>query len=345
MSPRAPRNAKHRPGANHSIRLVRGRRGMFFLIIALLFIAVFLTILYATATPTKTEQQESIIGRITTMDDFLKDFHSDVSRATYIAGFHSLIALEQYMNQHGTFLTNASPYFIEAFMNGTVAGDPYDIMENSTFTEYLGRVNQDAAKVGIGLNVTIQDIALSQSTPWSVDVTFTLIINVTDLRGLAQWNYIKPFTTEVPILDLRDPVYSVNTYGRLPNTFRISPYNNDSSLVNGNVTTNLNAEAQNMYYREDPYAPSFLQRLSGNLSGSSKYGIASLVNLDDLNAQGLLVNTGSSIIDYVYFSGRNTTNWCPTTGAPKPSWLKIDETHYNDSAHDYGFRLLNATTC
>jgi hypothetical protein len=324
--------------------LLRNRRGIVFLIIALLAIGIFLTILFSRTRPTETERAESIVARISSMDDFLKDFHADVHRATYISGFRTLIALEEYINEKGSFLTNVSPKFIEAFLNGTIDGKSYDILTNSTFSDYLGRVNEDAAKIGVALNVTIEAITLSQSTPWSVDVTFSLGVNVTDTRGLARWDYVKPFTTEVSILDLRDPVYSVATYGRLPNTFRVSPFNN-TDFVKGNDTTNLSAEALQMYYREDPYAPSFLQRLNGSLNSSSKYGIASIVNLDEINAQGLAVYTTRSVIDAVYFSGRNTTNYCPTNGSPRPSWLKIDSTHYNDPKHDYEISKLNATTC
>jgi hypothetical protein len=330
--------------ANGRARLVRSRRGIVFLIIALLSIGIFLTILFSQTKPTETERAESVMARISSMNDFLKDFHADVHRATYISGFRTLIALEEYISEQGSFLPNVSPKFIEAFVNGTIDGRSYDILSNSTFSDYLGRVNEDARSIGIALNVTIQDITLNQSTPWSVDITFSLGVNVTDTRGLAQWNYVKPFTTEVSILDLRDPVYSVSTYGKLPNTIRISPFNN-TDFVKGNDTTNLSAEALQMYYREDPYAPSFLQRLSGNLTNSSKYGIASIVNLDDINAQGLIVDTSRSVIDAFYFSGRNTTNYCPTIGSPHPSWLKIDSTHYNDPNHDYGLSKLNATVC
>ncbi len=321
-----------------------GRRGVVYLISALLIVAILLAIMYARTLPTGEERSRSVVTRIQAMSDFLSDFHGDVPRATYIAGFRSLIAIEQYTSQEGVYVTNATPLFIEAFMNGTVDGQPYDILTNSTFGDYLGRVNDEARQQGIALNVTVQDIALNQSTPWSIDVSFLMTVNVTDTRGLARWDYQKWFTTEVSILDLRDPAYSVSTDGKLPNTIRESPYNN-SDLVTGNNTANLDDEIQQGYYREDPYAPSYLQRLQGDLNGTSKYGIASIINLDDLNAQGLPVYTDRSTVDAYYFSGRNATLYCPTEGSPLPSWFKLDATHYDDPAHDYGLSKLNATIC
>jgi hypothetical protein len=338
---RAPLRAQPR-------RLLSSRRGMFFLFIALLLVAILLTIMYARTVPTSHDRAESILTRINGMSDFLRDFDNDVHRATFISGFRAFIALEQRISERGAFLDDPGPSFVEAFMNGSINGTSYAVLDDSTFSEYLLRVNHEANRVGIVLNASVSNITLAQSSPWTIAVTFLLSINVSDTRSLARWDYERNFTTDVSILDLRDPVYSVYTFGRLPNTVRMSPYNN-SQFYNAatNNATALNNEALNMYYREDPHAPSFLQRLHGNLTATSKYGIASIVNLDELNAQGIAVNTTRAVIDSVYFSGASTTNWCPNAslGTPKPSWLRIDGAHYNDSRHDYEFPQMNATVC
>ncbi len=326
-------------------RAALGRKGVVFLIISLLLVSIFLTIIYAQRLPTSRERAEGAVSRIRSMSDFITDFMADVHRATSIAGFRSFIAAEQYISQEGAFITDPAPIFIESFMNGTIDGYPYEIMENSTFGEYLQRVNAEAARIGIELNASVVNITLSQSTPWSVDIDFKMTLNVSDTRGLARWDTVADFSTEVSILDIRDPVYSVYTTGKVPNTIRQSPYNNSQFVIGGNDTTNLNDEITNMYYREDPYAPSFLQRLAGNLTGSSKYGIASLVDLDELNAQGLFVKTYQSVVDFRYFSNVSTNDYCPSMGSPLPSWFKIDQEHYQDPAHDYEVSLLNATAC
>lgn len=320
-------------------------KGVVYLFSALFLVTVFLAIMYARTLPSTEVRESSIRSRIATMDDFLKDFHEDVHRATFIASFRSLIAIEEYISEQGAFVEDVGPLFVESFLNGTIENESYEILANSTFGEYIDRVNAEAKDIGVSLNVTILNISLTQLTPWSVDVSFDLVvINLTDGSGLARWDYSKNFVTEVPILDLRDPVFSVYTYGKVPNTFRESPYNNTDFVI-GNDTTNLSTEITNMYYREDPHAPSFLQRLAGNLSGSSKYGIAALVDLDDLNAQGLSVDTSRSVVDYVYFANTSTTNYCPGKGEPLPAWFKLDATHYADALHDYGLKDLNASIC
>lgn len=322
-----------------------GRRGMVFLLTALILVAIILTIIFAKKLPTQYEREQSVVDRIGSMDDFLKDFHVDVQRATHIAGFRSLIAIEQHIAQEGSYLADATPIFIEAFMNGTIGNASFEILENSTFSDYLDRVNAEARSIGVILNVTTRNITLSQSTPWSVDVTFLMDVNVSDSRELARWDYARSFTTSVSIIEIRDPVYSVSTFARVPNTFRRSPYNNTDFVVGGNDTTRLDDEVRMMYYREDPHAPSFLQRLEGNLSGSSKYGVASLVDLDELNRQGIFVRTYLSPVDYLYFANETTAVYCPDFGEPLPGWFKLDEVHFLDPLHNYELDDLNATLC
>ena len=154
------------------------RRGVVYLMAAVLLVGILLTIMYTTTLPTTRDKAESEFARIASMSDFLHDFSTDVHRATHIAGFRSFIATEQYINEKGDFLTDPAPVFIEVFMNGTIDGDAYQIMTNSTFGEYLQRVNTEAKKIGILLNATITNITLNQSTPWSVDITFEMEINV-----------------------------------------------------------------------------------------------------------------------------------------------------------------------
>jgi len=316
---------------------------MVFLIGALLLVSIALTIVFTRSLPSEKERTDSILIRIGTIDDFLKDIHEDVPRAAFIAGYRCLLAVEEHVTING-YVANPETTIIEAFLNGTINNKSYDVLVNSTFLQYLDRVNVEARKVGMVLNITVENVSLAQRTPWSVDLDFNMTINVSDTRNLAQWNYDRSYTVAISILDTRDPVFLVGTLGRVPNTFRRSPFMHDD-LVTGNDTSNLFNETVQMYYREDPYAPSYLQRLRGDVSSSSQYGISSPVNLDALNAQGLFVYTYRSVIDYLYFTNASTNNYCPSFGSPLRGWFKIDALHYNNPAQNYEIDDLNASLC
>lgn len=321
------------------------KRGIVFLFSAILLVLVMLSIMYAKVSTTTNERDASVFIRISSMNSFIEEFHTDVPRATFISASRSLIALEQHISDNGAFRNDTEQVFRESFVNGTIDGSPFVILENSTFSDYLQRVQIEAASSSITLNATIGNITLSQHTPWQVRVHFPLQVNVTDTRGLAGWSYNKTFDTLVSIVNLRDPVYSVGTSSKVPNTIRRSPYENEDFVINGNDTTALYDEISNMYYREDPYAPSFLQRFQGLLNESSPNGIASLVDLDELNAQDVEVYTLRPTLDYLYFNESGTATYCPDFGSPLQSWFRLDNNHFTDEDHDYELPDLNGSVC
>ena len=84
---------------------------------------------------------------------------------------------------------------------------------------------------------------------------------------------LKDYNTSVSLINIRDPIYSVYTYGRVPNTIRITnvtDYVNDSN----NDTSQLRYHINHSFYVENILSPSFLMRLEGNFS-KSPYGIES----------------------------------------------------------------------
>ena len=71
-------------------------------------------------------------------------------------------------------------------------------------------------------------------------------------------------------------------------------------------------------------------RMEGNLSNST-FGIESLVNLAELQAQGL-VTKDKSIVDYIYFGNQNPASYRINK---TPEWFKLDtlDESSNPQAH------------
>jgi hypothetical protein len=91
----------------------------------------------------------------------------------------------------------------------------------------------------------------------------------------------------------------------------------------------LKDHINNSYYIENPLAPSFLERLEGNLTGGNNVaGIESIINyLEIENALGPEnVFSSRSVVDYEYFKGSNNpTNNYVSMGLP--AWFKLDSDH------------------
>lgn len=277
------------------------KRGVAYTIVSLVLLLVVATLFYSQQRARDDGAAE--MERVRAIDSFLVNLEEDSQRAARIAGYRSLIAMEQHVTSTGEFLADPATEFREAFLEGSIAGANYTIMENSTFGLYLQRVRQDAARRGIEANITVINISLWHADPWHVRINYTLRLNVSDARGSASWLTITQFLGTIPITDLRDPLYGVYTFGRIQRVVRetnVTQFVDDAG--DANDTTQLLSHFNNSFYIAQGRGPDFLMRFAGNLS-SSPFGIESLVDVEEISAQGLAVYGDRTIVDYKYFSG------------------------------------------
>lgn len=339
---------------DEAVEMKIGRKAFAFTIIAVIFITI-LGILFFTQTRySQRDKQDAIETRISTMDDFLKDFFYDSNRAAYISGYRAFIAMESYLTDPSNrdipgvtsrgFFINPSKTFIEVFMNGTMGGEQILIMDNASFQSYHVKVNNISKKIDIIFNATVIRATMTQKDPWSVDVAIDFHIMLNDSKGLASWNLTKRVVTSIPILELKDPLYSVNT--GLPVTIKKYPYDNFvADYGTFNDTTNFTRFLEETYFIHTNRSPSFVMRFSNDLS-PSPYGIESMVNIPDIvNKKGEAYFGNRSIVDFIYFNGtEGTAHYCDFEGTPKiPAWVKIDNKSIIYPYHN--LTLLNYTNC
>ena len=313
-----------------------GKKGIAFILIAIVFVIIISIIVFTKTEFGMASSQEAIESRITTMDTFLDDFYTDVNRASLISGYRAFIAMEEFLTDPGNagiagvttiegFYIDPSITFIEVFMNGTIGGETSSLMNNASFRDYQYRVNLLTDIMGLDFNATVTDAIMNQSDPWSVNVHLRFNINLVDQRGLASWKLNKTVTTNIPLTDLKDPIYTVNT--GLPVTVRPFPYDEFiDDTGDANDTSNFQVYFDDTYFISSNRSPSFVMRFSNDLR-PSPYGIESLINMEDLFAKDSdLVKGNLSIVDFMYFSDDkyNATS-CSFEGTPGiPSWVKLD---------------------
>src|SRR3989338_145302 len=267
--------------------------------------------------------------RINTMNRFVKDMQEDMENAIFIAGFRAILSLEDYMMKYDRFMgqedsPNLATGFKSLFLNGTiitgVATETVGLMKNNSFRNWTKRMEMQADKTGILLGFTINDVTISHSEPWMVDVSVDLRIKVNDTKGTASWEINKVFTKKINISAFVDPLYLVNNNGLVNNTMTVTTVNPSAS------SSDLNTHLINSYYIEHSDAPSYLMRFENNL-GSSTHGIESLVNSQERINAGLSA-LDRSAVDYIYFGTQVTTN-CKINN-PNYSWFKLDTPNHKD---------------
>jgi hypothetical protein len=260
--------------------------------------------------------------RINSINGFINDVEKDLDRGMYIAGYRSLLALGEYITTNGIFLEDVNLYFKEALLEGTVNGSYMNVITNSSFKDWTSKIETEARKIGIIINFTIENVTIYQVNPWYVSVDLNISFNVSDEKRTASWERNDYLTTTIDIEGLEDPLYPLNTYGRVFNTIT------KSSVTQFNITY-LKEHLNNSYYIASSLAPSFLMRLQNDLS-SSPYGIESLVNLNKL-AQQEVPTYYKSNVDYIYF-GDLSVNSCivnETVYDPDFNWFRLDSPHLN----------------
>jgi len=298
---------------------MRGKKGYIYTIAVLFFTGLLLAVFYTQSNIGATSSEQTVT---LTMNDFLNDFERDAERAAFIAGFRSLIALEEHVASQGEYLNNFTGSFEEAFLNASVNGLPYEVVANATFTDYLERVDYEAQQTGMKFAVLVQEVKAYHLTPWIVAIDFTLEVSLNDSRDRTRFQYEKTLSSSFLINDLRDPVYSVETNNKAPNTIRTITYDEFvDDTGDKNDTTVLSEFLNESYYVASENAPNFLMRFSGNFS-SDENGIQSLVNLDELDSQGIIINVAYSVVDYEYFTNTGA-DWCNIQNMP--NYFKVSE--------------------
>jgi hypothetical protein len=303
------------------------KKGMFFTIIAIMLILLFMA---AYGTFFVLEDRKNINKRIESMNNFVFSMEEDLGRQLYISGSRAVFIVEKYIAENGRYASDTNSLFSEMFFNGTFYGLSQDVMIGATFSDIENSISERAEKINLDVSIRPNFVSISQDNPWSIKITLNANLSITDKTNLASWAKSENYYSYIPIDNFEDPLYTIESGGKIIQKINKTTF---FSLVSGSDVSNLLKHLDNSYYYNSELAPSFLQRLEGNISQSA-YGIESFVNLPELSSQGIAVED-KSCVDYIYFSDNNPQAFHI---AGMPSWFKIDYEHievYNVSGLTY----------
>lgn len=289
------------------------KKAMFFTILAIAILSLFV-VSYTFSSVIK--DRKSINKRITTMNNFVFSVEQDLPRQLYISGYRTIFLFEKSIADTGIYITNLNEKFQEAFFNGTINGEVQEVMQGATFSDIQTSLNEKANKINADVSLTNPSFAVEQEDPWHIKVTLTANLLIKDKTNLVSWNKTSVIVTYISIENFEDPLYVVNTGGLVTNKINRTVYEVPIAIAN------LPSHAENSFYINSTSAPSFLDRLQGNLEANEN-GIESLVYFPRLSAQGITIKD-KSCVDYIYFSSSNPS---AQNIAGMPDWFKLDNEH------------------
>jgi len=299
------------------------KKGVFFTIMAIALLSLFLV---SYSVYSFVQNREGIDKRIKTMNNYVSSLEEDIPRSLYISGYRILFLFNNKIIESGEYIDDVDESFREAFFDGSIDGTDYktgggefgNLLYDSTYPDIINKINEKAKSLNINVVFEGAEIEITQDDPWHVKVSLKSDLLIQDKGGLAKWEKESILSAYIPIENFEDPIYIKNTNALIVNKFEQTPY--DLPILDGNLLNH----AENSYYIARNNAPSFLQRLEGDLTADTN-GIESLVNTHELSLikeilllHGITVQD-KCIIDYVYFNPSNN----PEITATYNEWIKL----------------------
>jgi hypothetical protein len=296
------------------------KKAVFYTLAGVIFVMILVFAFYILEVKYSFSDNNVVLSRVKTANNFVKNVDRDLHRALYISSLRATLSLEEKIVNDGSFISDSRSAYKEAIMNGTINNVQLNLMIDSTFNDWVDKIKVKALETGIIVEFNVSDIDVYQDDPWHVKSRINVSVMVTDTKNTSSWVQDKIIVSSVDIIGFEDPLYSVNSYGRIANMISATPY--EGNYVSGGDVSNFVDHVNNSYYSACVSAPDFLMRFENNLS-SSPYGIESFINLDKVEKQGLSIKQKTGI-DYIYWSSVNTTNYRVND---TPEWLYIDANH------------------
>ncbi|MBU0467336.1 MAG: hypothetical protein KJ718_04690 [Nanoarchaeota archaeon] len=285
--------------------MVLNKRGMFFTLLTIVIISIFIV---SFAFIPSFRERKAVEDRVETLNNFVLAVEDDMPRQLYTSGYRILFIFEREIFETGSVISNLDLKADELFFYGTFEGTSDSLMNGVMFNDTVDNLNLKAGRVNANVSLGNPLFNISQDSPWHVKISLTVDVVIEDETNLVLWDRVQTFNAYVPIETFDDPLYAVDTQGKILNKF-----------VQGNLSY-FEDHALNSWYIQSDTGPSFLDRLKGVNNGGAS-GIESLVNLQELAQQGIPAKAGKSVVDYTYFSN-SPVDGCQISGMP--DWFRLD---------------------
>lgn len=256
--------------------------------------------------------QKSVENRINAMLGFYDNVIFDSQKSTDIICKRAIASAINNITQTGYPLSSSNSTIVELMTNGTIDGIQQNFMNGTRIDDWENTIEGLGSMQGFQTIILIKDVVIQPADSFHLSMSYSISVNLSDTMTPTNLSKTSRQSLILSIENFEDPIYPLNTYGRVVNIIKNSPhwlnYSNDD-------LTNLNDDLTNSYYHPSLYGASFLDRLEGKYLVQDKYkylttvpiGLESFVNKDEMASSGLSVKTDATNVDYFYFSGTGVT--------------------------------------
>lgn len=296
---------------------ILNKKGLVFTFIAVILLSVLMLAFLVNINNRVQTETQTLNVKIETINSFVKSLNSsylpDALRSSSNQVMLSLLDYESNKSEYA----DVDEYFKQVLESGYYQGKKQSGMFqdnlNYTLPYTLNEIKNLVGSQGIAFDyepIDFNTLILKQKDSWSVEVIIKLSYSVTE--SSAEWNINeREVHSRLSVTNYRDPLYLVEArIGKINLSITKTPYADFSDI------NNFKDHIERAYFRDNPNAPDFLQRLNGNFAPSI-YGIESL-----LDPVYYMNEKGYSNADYQYLS--NVIGLC-VEGMPIN--FRLDQAH------------------
>jgi len=268
-----------------------------FIAVTLLFIII-LIFLININNRTSTKIQTTNI-KVETLNNVVKNLNSTLlPDALRSSSNQAMISLLDY-ESNTTYVIDVEDYLRQVMNDGNynsvLQEDMFQDNLDFTLVHTLDEVRNLAERQGAIFNYQPLDfntLTIRQDDPWNVVVEMSISYSLSDAKNEISWDIQdRVISTRLDVGDYRDPLYLVQPESRKSIYIMKTPY------ANFNNINDFIDHVYNFYFITNVDAPSFLERLHGQLVPSGTNGIESILS------PVLFSNPSDySNVDHQYFS-------------------------------------------
>ena len=289
--------------------VMRGRKGIFFTLIAITLMGLFILLFTPQSPITIKNEEQTTQTRIAVLNNYMDDLQTSyMGMALSASAYKSMTALIFYMNQTGSYLGNLDRAMYEVMLNGTINNVQIDsatgkkIMENNTLKNWTSKISKTALDtLNVNTTIKITNVSISQSSPWEMRLKMQMVLIVNST--VANWEKDATIENVMGVEGFYDPYYLINSNGRYATRIKKSTVNFDKWTI---AKTREHIRNGTYVHWEFSEAPSFTMRFTNTIQNSSCCGIESLVNPNLVSPS----DTIRSYVDYLYFTDTFTIANC-----------------------------------
>lgn len=162
--------------------------------------------------------------RVESMKRFYDNIVKDSSQALQIISRRAISAAVSYVVSSGEGLDEANETLKELILNGTILNTSEPLMEDATFEDWMGKIENIGEENGFYTNLECKKLEIKPFDSWNLLAEAVLEIKLVDMRGIANLSRNVTIREFVPIDSFEDPIYPLNTQGRVTNIITRTPY-------------------------------------------------------------------------------------------------------------------------